>query len=120
MGKKIGILYFMSFLKNLTEKLRHAFTTQDLPFTEDEIALLDKVAKGIVKRGLASPAAVFLESVRPLNFIGSQIMLFFNPILSLIVNTVEYERLALIFEKRESISILIGLIEKYSNESRKS
>jgi hypothetical protein len=99
-------------------KLRYAFSIEDdsediqRRFSDEEIRLLDKVADGIVKRRLSSPALIFLESVRPLNFLSSQAIVFLQPIVGLIISKKEIDLLAKILEKRESIPLLIELIEK--------
>jgi hypothetical protein len=61
---------------------------------------------------MSVPAVMFLESVRPLNFVGSQAMVFFKPILSHFFSRVEYDRITIIIEKREVIDLLIREIEQ--------
>ena len=53
---------------------------------EEQEAVLEKLAKQVVKRGMTVPAIIFLESVRPLNFIASQAMVFFEPIVQTLFN----------------------------------
>ncbi len=60
---------------------------------------------------MGAPAVLFLSSLRPLNFVGSQAMLFLKPFLTPLFNTQQYERLAAILERREGISALIEAIE---------
>ncbi len=64
---------------------------------------------------MSVPAVMFLESVRPLNFVGSQAMVFFKPIISRLFTSAEYDKLATILEKREVIDLLIKEIEQKSN-----
>ncbi len=80
-----------------------------LPAEED--AVLEKVATKVVARGMAVPAILFLESVKPLNYIGSQAMVFFEPIVQTIFNFKEYDTFRSALEKRESIEILLQKIE---------
>ena len=56
---------------------------------------------------------MFLESVKPLNFIASQTMVFFEPIIQTIFNFKDYNTLRTALERRESIEILLLKIEKY-------
>ncbi|MDI6704003.1 MAG: hypothetical protein QME40_04990 [bacterium] len=100
-------------LKRIGAEIRHAFTIEEPQFTSEEIALLEKVATEINKRKMTHSAILFLESVRPLNFIGSQLMIALKPILDLFVNPTEYEKVAKILEKRKAIDRLIELIEGY-------
>lgn len=103
--------------KSFMAALKNAFAVEsDANFSQEELALLEKVAVMVARRQMATPAIMFLESVRPLNFIGSQAMTFFQPILGLLVNTKEFELLSRIFEKRKSIDILIELIERKETE----
>ena len=80
-----------------------------LPAEED--ALLEKVAHKVVDRRMAVPAIVFLESVKPLNFIGSQAMVFFEPIVQSLFNFKDYDTFRSALERRESIEILLLKIE---------
>lgn len=103
---------------NLADKLKHAFAVEpESPgFAPEDLSLLEKVARAVVKRQLATPAIMFLESVRPLNFLGSQAMLFFQPIVQMMISAMEYERFQLILERRQSIPVLIELIEKMERQ----
>ncbi len=42
-------------------------------------ALIAAVAGRVVRMGLAVPAIFFLESTKPLSFVGSQVLVFFEP-----------------------------------------
>jgi hypothetical protein len=49
----------------------------------DELAMLDELADAIVRRHLGTPALFFLESMRPLGFVGSQLMLVLRPVVAI-------------------------------------
>lgn len=83
------------------------------PLPEEEIAVLEKVARKAVDRGMTVPAIIFLESVKPLNFIGSQALVFFEPIVQTLFNLRDYDTFRCALEKRESIEIMIQKIEAY-------
>ena len=87
--------------------------------SEDDLALLTEMSQKIAKRGLTAPAIFFLESVRPLNFISSQLMAFFVPFLTMVFNKEKYDRLMYIFEKRESVKILIDKIQEADEKQPK-
>ena len=53
--------------------------------TVDDKNFLTGVAKKIIELKLVTPAIFFFEMVKPLNFIGSQTMVFFGPIVSAFV-----------------------------------
>ncbi len=83
------------------------------PIPEEGDAVLEKLAKKVVQWRMAIPAILFLESVKPLNYIGSQTMVFFEPIVQTIFNFRDYDTLRATMERRESVEILLQKIEKY-------
>ena len=87
-----------------------------LPAEED--AVLEKLAKKVVEWKMAVPAILFLESVKPLNFIGSQTMVFFEPIVQAVFNIKDYDTLRCALEKRKTIEILLLKIEAYDDVAR--
>ena len=97
-------------------ELSHAFsTTSDATlFTIEDLALLERVADAVVKRGMAAPATVFLESLGPMNFLGSQALYFLTPIIEWAFHAKEVEQVARLLERRDTISRLITLIETKS------
>ncbi|HHT9125621.1 MAG TPA: hypothetical protein ACFYD6_07355 [Candidatus Brocadiia bacterium] len=103
-------------VRNFIGGLSHAFSMEkgDKGLDEQDLALVEKLADFVIRRGMAEPAIMFLESVKPLNFIGSQAMVFFRPIVTTFFSPKDYERLTQILEKRASIDILIEKIRKSS------
>lgn len=81
------------------------------PLPEEEQAVLEKVAKKVVEKSMTVPAIVFLESVKPLNFVGSQAMVFFEPIVQSLFNLKDYDTFRTALEKRQTLEILIQKIE---------
>ncbi len=81
------------------------------PLAPEDQALFDKLAVWLVERRLETPAVLFLETVRPLSFVGSQAMHFFEPFARALFVPPEYERLAKLFEQRENFEHLIRTIE---------
>lgn len=112
-------------MNKLVKIIRHAFAIEKEDYeqlTQEEKDILDKLARGIVTRGLTTPSIMFLESVKPLNFLGSQVMLFFRPIVGAIFPTTSYDRMETILEKRQSVEWLIVKIEEFEagkNEERR-
>ena len=96
--------------------LRHAFAVQPepQPLSVEDAELMERVALAIVKRGMAAPATVFLESMGPMNFLGSQALHFLTPIIECAFNAREVEQVARLLERRDTISRLIALIEAKS------
>ena len=90
---------------------------------EEEDRVLDKLAQKVVERRMSVPAIMFLESVKPLNYIGSQAMVFFEPIVQTVFNFKDYDTIRCALEKRQTIEILLLKIEKldataYAREKR--
>jgi len=82
---------------------------------EEEMAVIEKVARKTVKRGMTVPAIMLLESVKPLNFIGSQVMVFFEPIVQTLFNLKDYDTFRTALEKRQTLEIMIQKIEEYDS-----
>lgn len=83
------------------------------PLPEEEQAVIEKLARKTVEKRMSVPAIMFLESVKPLNFIGAQTMVFFEPVIQAVFNFRDYNTLREALEKRETIEILIQRIEAH-------
>lgn len=81
------------------------------PLTPEEHQVLDKLAAQVIKRGMAVPAIMFLESVKPLNYVSSQAMIFFEPIVQTIFNFKDFDTFRTALEKRPTLELLIQKIE---------
>ena len=101
-------------LSGLTARMRHAFALapESQPLSPEDVALLERVAATVVERGMATPAILFLESVGPMNFLGSQALHFFTPILEVVFLQRDVERVAQLLERRDTLSRLAVLIER--------
>jgi hypothetical protein len=83
--------------------------------TEEERTLLDQLADGLAKRRLATAALMFAESVKPLGFIGSQMLHFFRPIISVLwTNPARYDQVTKVLERRGSLELLCRRLEARS------
>ncbi len=91
------------------------FGSQDLsgsePIPEDEERVLNKLAERVVRWKMTVPAIVFLESVKPLNYIGSQTLVFFEPMVQAVFNFAEYDSFRRAMERRENVERLMQKIE---------
>jgi hypothetical protein len=103
-------------LDKVRAELSHAFSTKSEAerFTADDVALLERVADAVVKRGMTAPATVFLESLGPMSFLGSQALHFLTPIVEWAFHAKEVEQVARLLERRDTISRLLALIETKS------
>lgn len=103
-------------LAQLRAGLRHAFAVQpeNQPLAVEDVQLLERIADVIVNRRMAAPATMFLESMGPMNFLGSQALHFLTPILDCAFNTKEVEQVARLLERRDTVARLIAIIEAKS------
>ncbi len=83
---------------------------KDGELTDEEI--LDRVAARVTRMRLGVPAILFLESSKPLSFVGSQLMVFLEPFVRTFFAAPLYDRFAALMEDREKYELLIKKIEK--------
>lgn len=106
--------------QDLRAGLRHAFAlrAEHQAFTTEDLALLERIAEAIVARRMAAPATLFLESMGPMNFLGSQALHFLAPIVECIFNSSELAQVARLLEQRDSLQRLTALIEAKAAASK--
>jgi hypothetical protein len=100
----------------LTGWLKHAFEVDPPGPAEpsaEERDLIDRLARAVVRRGMTTPAILALECSRNLNFIASQVLVFFAPLVKLIFNRREYSIFTGFLERRGSIPYLCDRIEEF-------
>lgn len=93
---------------------RNAFAmpgTSAAPLTERQERMLDRIAREVSDRGMSVPALLFLESVKPLNFVGSQALVFFSPLARTVFDPADYDEFTKLLEDRGSIELLARRIE---------
>jgi len=78
---------------------------------EEEDKMIDKIATEVLKRRLETVAIMFLESIKPMSYIGSQLaMVFVGPFLAIFgdfgINYIKF------FEKRDNVEKLLRKIEE--------
>ena len=83
-----------------------------MKLSDQEQAFVERFTNAIVKRHLTVPAVFFLESVTPLNFIASQGVAFFTPIVQIFLKAGDLDILQRLLERREFIPVLIRILEK--------
>jgi phenylacetate-coenzyme A ligase PaaK-like adenylate-forming protein len=66
------------------------------------------------------PAILMLESVKPLAFIGSQALYFFEPMVRALFTIPEYERFAALMERRDNVEALLVRIETKDEAERRA
>ena len=89
---------------------------------EEEEAYIRKVAETIHRTGMDVVGILFLETVKPLSFIGTQMGRFFlAPFLPALGEKIEMggEKLLQVFEKHDNVEKLISMLEEMTEEDKK-
>ena len=108
--------------QSIRQEFKHAFGTgtskENEPLSDKERAVILKLVAIVQKRKLTLPATMFLECAQPLNYIGSQMMVFFRPFLTFFFTPAEYDIFQGILERREGIKMIIDELEKIDTHRR--
>lgn len=84
--------------------------------SEIERPIIDRLCREVVRRRMTTPALLALECSRPMNYLGSQAMHFFQPMASVLVNPAQWDAFAAFLEKRGSIEYLARRLEDLEAE----
>jgi hypothetical protein len=76
--------------------------------------LVDTVCKAVVRRQMVTPAIMVLEMSRPLNFVAAQVIHFFRPIISVVLDTDAIKEFATFLERRGSVEYICRRLEHWS------
>jgi len=91
----------------------HELPPEDQDLTQDERELLFKLADFVVQRGFTVPVILTLESVKPLNYIGSQALVFLEPFVQAAFKDIsKYNTFRRMMEKRDNVERLLQKIEE--------
>jgi hypothetical protein len=86
---------------------------------KQEEELLNQIAEEIHKRQLTAPAILFLDSMKPLSFLGGQFMAFCSPFVHMVVDTKVYDAFAEAIEDRDNVEYLISQLEMQNDDTGK-
>ena len=78
--------------------------------------LINKIAQRVVDYRLSPVAIVFLESSKPVSFLGNQLLIFLQPFYRALFAYREYEEVTAMLEDRNNIELLIRAIERIEEE----
>ncbi|MBD3673974.1 MAG: hypothetical protein HUJ26_10665 [Planctomycetaceae bacterium] len=99
--------------------LKHAFAIDDgegVEPTPSQAEAIDRVLKELLRRGMAVPAMMALETCRPLNYVGSQLLVFLSPVIKVTLGIQAQDDFARFLEKRGSIDYLLDRFEQLSQK----
>jgi hypothetical protein len=80
--------------------------------------IIGRVAEKVVDLKLSPVAIVMLESSKPISFVGSQLMVFLQPIVTAVFPLRMYDEVAALLEDRDNVEALIQTIERLEDERR--
>lgn len=86
---------------------------------DSQVDSLKRFAQELVQRRLSAAAIFMLESAIPLNFILSQGMVFFSPVVKILFEGRRYDAVQALLEKRETIPYIVDLIEFFEYQQGK-
>lgn len=92
-------------------------SAEEIPDDEAE-RLLDRLADGIVRRRMTAPALFALEMAKPLNFVGSQVMIALSPLVTAFLNRDDVRKVALLLERDAHLESLLQRIERLDADAR--
>ena len=75
------------------------------------------IAGRIAELRLEVPALLTIEGARPLSLLAGQALVFFEPSVGAFLRLPDYRRFAQLIERRETLEILMGLIEEHADKA---
>ena len=103
--------------------LRNAFaieTRESLEVTARQAELVDRACEEVVRRRMTTPALVVLETGRPLHFVASQAIHFFEPIVGSLFGAEDMREFANFLEQRGSVDYLVKRLEAWNDRKASS
>ncbi len=98
---------------------RHAFAldpAEPIAPTEVQRALVERLAREIVRRHLATPALLTLEACSPLNYVSAQALYYFQPFITAFGEVHAYDEFARFIEQRGAVDYIRERIESLERE----
>jgi hypothetical protein len=102
--------------KDIPPESRPSGQPHDDELTAEQREVLEGVARKVVDWKMAVPAIMALETAKPLSFIGSQAMVFFEPIVQSLFSIKHYDTFRELMENRANVERVLLLIEKYDSD----
>jgi len=87
--------------------------------SQSDRQLISKLAHKIVRHGMAMPAIFFLEMVKYMSFIGSQLMVFFGPVITVFIQSKSNYKITHLLEERQNVEFLMLEIERIESDNKK-
>ncbi|RLD12107.1 MAG: hypothetical protein DRI44_01850 [Chlamydiae bacterium] len=82
----------------------------------DHTVLINKIAESIVRRRMAVPAVLLIESCKPINRIASQFMIVISPLLALFVSYEQIDSFCDMLQDKNCVEKLLREIKHKNND----
>ena len=81
--------------------------------TIDEVTqtAVDDTCRFIIRFGMTTPAILAIESMRPLSFVGSQLMHILSPSIAVFLSPLSWDAVAKLLESREGLDYFLERLE---------
>ena len=86
--------------------------------SQSDSQLISNMAEKIVRHGMVVPAIFFLEMVKYMSFIGSQLMVFFGPVITVFIQSESYYKITHLLEERQNVEFLMLEIERIESDNK--
>jgi hypothetical protein len=83
---------------------------------ERKTELCTKIAEKVIRFRLSPLAIIMIETIKPLSFLGNQLMVFFAPMVGAFTSSPIYDEMTAFFEERSNLEMLIQRIEELEAE----
>ena len=91
----------------------------NVTISKSDRQLISNLAEKIVRHGMAVPAILSLEMVKYMSFIGSQLMVFFGPVITVFIQSKSYYKITHLLEERQNVEFLMLEIERIESDNKK-
>lgn len=81
------------------------------PMAPEDRELLERVADRVLELRMEVPALLTLETLTPVSLMAGQALVFFEPFVAAMLRLRDYRRFAALVERRETLALLIQMIE---------
>jgi len=82
--------------------------------------LVDRHAKKIVDKGLGTMVIMMVDSMKPLSYVGSQLLHIANPMLTMIPYFRDFDKIAEMLEDRNNVEYFLTRVEYFMNEKNEN
>ncbi len=82
--------------------------------------LIERFAQRVVQMGMTAPTILFLETYKPLSFLGAQLLWFSGPFLNLLINPTDLHDFTELVQDEAGTEALIERLESFQRDSSSS